>query len=321
LNKIKWGIVGTGGIAKLFANDIKQIENCKVIAVCSRKQESGDKFANKYKIENVYTDYTAMLANRDIDCIYVATPHSMHRDNSIQAMKAGKAVLCEKPISLSLKDTKEIIEYSKTHNILFMEALWSKFLPAVSKLLELLDEKVIGDIKFVKADFGIDVGDDYPEDARLLNPELGGGALYDVGIYPISFASFIFKETPIAIQTTKIAASTGVDALSSYTFQYKNGSCATLFGTITAVPENNLFIRGTEGCINMPKFWQGDQFSIEFNNGRKESHKFPKSGHGYTHEIKEFVKSYEKGSYQNEIMPHKESVNISKVMEEIYKQF
>jgi predicted dehydrogenase len=321
LKIIKWGIVGTGSIASSFADDIRLIDNCEVIAVTSRKKESGEKFAEKYKIEEVYTDYTDMLANKAIDCIYVATPHSLHKNNSIQAMKAGKAVLCEKPISLSPEDTKEMLKYSKNRKILFMEALWSKFIPAVEKLLELLEEKVIGDIKFVKADFGIDIGEDYPPEARLLNPELGGGALYDVGIYPISFANFIFKEKPVNIQTTMLPGSTGVDALSTYTFQYKNGSYAVLFGTITARPENNLFIRGAKGCINMPNFWQGDKFTIKFDNGRKESHHFPKLGHGYTHEIKSFVKSYEKKAYQNEIMNHAESLRINEIMADIYANF
>lgn len=320
MNKVKWGIIGTGRIASLFTKDIRLIDNSEVIAVCSRKHENGKIFADKYDIPLVYTDYSEMLANGEIDCIYIATPHIFHKENSIKALQSNKAVLCEKPMSLSYKDAKEIISLAKKKKVLFMEALWSRFLPAVQKLLELLNNGIIGDIRFIKADFGMDIGIDYPENGRLLNSELGGGALFDIGIYPIAFAQFISKKIPVKVESTKVLSKTNVDLISTYTFEYLNGTVAVLFASMLSETESNLFIKGTKGFVNMANFWKGNKFTVHFKNGRVENHSYPKLGDGYTHEIKSFIDTFLEGKYENKIMPHSESLVISKILDTIYNQ-
>lgn len=320
MKKVRFGIIGTGMIGKLFAQESKLTDNCTVIAVTSRSEETGKAFAEVYGIEKVYTDYEVMINDPDIDAIYIATPHTNHHADTIRALNAKKAVLCEKPFAMSYEETVEMIDAARKNNVLLMEAMWTRFLPAVKKMKQLLTEGAIGDVLFVKADFGFRVGDDYPALGRLLNPELGGGALYDAGVYPISMASHVMGMVPVAISCQKMFAKTGVDAMSTYNFQYENGSLAVLYSAVNVNTENQLYISGTKGSITIPDFLRASKMKIAYEDGKMETYVYPHKDAGYDNEIKAFCDTYLNGNVENETMPLDETLSIMKTMDTIKHQ-
>ena len=188
--KTRWGILGTGNIANKFAEDLSLVPEADLLAVASRTQESAEKFADLYNIPQRYSSYQKLAESSDIDVVYISTIHPLHKENSLICLKNGKAVLCEKPFTLNSKEAEELIKYARTNKIFLMEAMWNRYLPSLKKLSQLLSENVIGDILQLTADFSLQF--QYDPKHRLFDPELGGGALLDLGIYPVSFSSMIF---------------------------------------------------------------------------------------------------------------------------------
>ena len=192
--KIKWGILGPGRIAHQFVQSLKCINDAEITAVGSRSIERAAEFAKEHGISRSYSSYADLAADPDIDIVYVATLHPAHFECSMLCLKAGKAVLCEKPFTLNATETKTLIKTARAAKLFLMEAMWMRYLPAIVKLRELLTENAVGEIRMVKADFGNRTP--WEPQGRLLNPELGGGALLDVGIYPVSFAAMILGANP-----------------------------------------------------------------------------------------------------------------------------
>jgi predicted dehydrogenase len=324
MEKVRFGIIGTGFIADAFAKDAKLVDTCDVVAVCSRETKSVEVFKKTHHIGKAYVDYDAMLQDDEIDAVYIATPHVFHKEHAISAMKAGKAVLCEKPFAMTSNDAKEMIDTARTEGVFLMEGMWTRFFPAYLKMKQLLKE--LGEINFIKSDFGFDMGPDYPKDGRLLNPELGGGALYDVGIYPISAVRDIMKCDPLEIKCTQMMTEDHVDLISTYSYMFKNGTIANLYSAINTNTEIELFISGAKGTIKMPKFFCPDTLIYTKSDGYQETYKYPKWGSGYTYEINAFCQSFLKGQLENEIMPLYESLAIMNLLDQIsvkigYHQF
>ena len=223
--QFRWGILGCGNIAKKFAIGLQAIDDATLVAVGSRTQENADAFAEEFSAERRHPSYEALAADPDVDAIYVATPHPFHKDNSILCLKNKKPVLCEKPFTINKPEAEELVSVAQAEDIFLMEAMWTRFLPLVVRLRELLAEGVIGDVRLVQADFGFR-GNVNP-DNRLFNLELGGGGLLDVGVYTISFASMLLG-TPASIATSAVIGETGVDEQAGIVFTYADGQMATL---------------------------------------------------------------------------------------------
>jgi predicted dehydrogenase len=194
---IRWGILGPGRIAHKFAQSVKCIEDAEITAVGSRSIERAAQFATEYSISRAYGSYIDLASDPDVDIIYVAAPHPAHFECALLCLKAGKAVLCEKPFTLNASETKVLIKTAGASKLFLMEAMWMRYLPAIVKVRELLAQGTIGEVRMIKADFGNRIP--WEPAGRLLNPELGGGALLDVGIYPISFASMVLGPSPTKI--------------------------------------------------------------------------------------------------------------------------
>jgi len=186
---VRWGILGTGGIASTFLTDLGLTDSGVAVAVGSRSQGSADRFADEFGIANRHASYESLVADPDVEVIYVATPHPMHHDNAILALRAGKPVLVEKPFTMNAAEAREIVRVAREHGLFAMEAMWTRFLPHVAIIRDWLARGVLGDVVTVTADHG----QWFAEDAgfRLFAPELGGGALLDLGVYPVSFASMV----------------------------------------------------------------------------------------------------------------------------------
>ncbi len=320
MKTIRWGLVGTGYIADIFANDMKYVANSEIVAVASRSMERGSVFAHKHDIHKVFDQYEVMLAQEDIDAVYIATPHTSHKEQTILALKSNKAVLCEKPMGLDVAEVKEMIACAKAENVLLMEGMWTRFKPIMIKIKEIINSGIIGDVTMVKADFGFNKGKDYPETGRLLNTELAGGARLDVGIYPIAFARYIFEEDPKDIQTTYIESKTGVDLSSMYNFTYGDNRFAVLYASIDVETEQSAYIGGTKGHIVVPKFWCATECLV--NSGDHQEHyKLADQGRGYEHEIIAFNEAIRQGFTEVDLMNLGESLSISETLERIQKKW
>ncbi|HTW06962.1 MAG TPA: Gfo/Idh/MocA family oxidoreductase [Acidimicrobiales bacterium] len=228
---LRWGILGTGGIARTFVADLRLGGSGVATAVGSRRQGSADGFADEFGIANRHASYESLVADPDVDVVYVATPHPMHHDNAILALRAGKHVLVEKPFTVNALEAREVVQVARENGRFAMEAMWTRFLPHVGVVRDWLARGLLGDIVTVTADHGQWFAED-PE-FRLFAPGLGGGALLDLGVYPVSFASMVLG-TPSSIVSMSDPAFTGVDAQTSMLFGYDSGAQAVLTCTLRA---------------------------------------------------------------------------------------
>lgn len=311
--KIKWGIIGPGRIANNFVKGLQKIEDAEIYAVASRTKEKAFEFGDKYNIAKRYGSYEELVNDKEVDAVYIATPHQAHKDCAILCLKKGIAVLCEKPITVNSKEALELISIAKENNTFLMEAMWTRFLPAIVKIREIINSKAIGDIKMMRAEFGFK--GKFDREGRLFNPMLAGGALLDVGIYTVSFASMIFKTQPSVIKTSAYIGETNVDEYSSTIFEYDNGKIAVLLSSITASLSDECCIFGTEGKILINQFWRSKEFTL-FIDGM-EPQKFSYEDVGYNYEAIEVMKCIKQGKKQSDIMPLDESLEIMKTMDRI----
>ena len=316
--KIKWGIMGPGRIAHKFAQSLKCSEAAEVIAVGSRSIERAAQFATEYGISRAYGSYIDLAADTDVDIIYIATPHPAHFECALLCLKAGKAVLCEKPFTLNAPETKILIQTARKSGIFLMEAMWMRYLPAIVKARELLAQGAIGEIRMVKADFGNRIP--WEPAGRLLNPELGGGALLDVGIYPVSFASMVLGADPTKITGVAYLGETGVDEQFSAVLGYETGRIAALSGAVRTSLSNEARIFGTEGYIRVPDFWRASGLEL-YRNGKMEKFDIPFRSTGYIHEAEEAMICLREGLTESSVMPLDESLKIMKILDILRKQW
>lgn len=282
---IKWGILGTGKIAEKFAFDLQFVPNAKLGAIGSRDVSKAFEFARKYDTQKAYGSYEELAADKDIDVIYIATPHVCHYENTLLCLEKEKAVLCEKPFAMNEKEVSKMVSKSREKNIFLMEALWTRFLPAIKKAIELIELGVIGEIVHIKSDFGYKA--EYDPGWRLFNQSLGGGSLLDIGIYPVFLILMLLGE-PDDIVADAVIGKTGVDELVSAYFKYSNGKMATLYSTLIANTPVETEISGTKGYIRINRMWHMSRsIVLNLNNGSAETFKFNYKGNGYEYEAEE----------------------------------
>ncbi|MBA4418483.1 MAG: dehydrogenase [Syntrophus sp. (in: bacteria)] len=246
--KIRWGILGTGRIAGAFAQGLKFLPDANLKAVGSRTHAAADHFGNLYDIPRRHASYEALAADPDIDVVYIATPHTLHHDNTILCLEAGKAVLCEKPFAINKTQSENMIAVARRKGLFLMEAMWTRYIPAVIELQKLLSLDVIGDIRMMEANIGFCAK--YDPSNRFFNPELGGGSLLDIGVYPIAL-SYLLLGPPARITAMADIGRTGVDERASVTFGYPEGRLAVLNFSVTTDMTNDAVIFGTKGWIRI----------------------------------------------------------------------
>jgi len=313
--KIKWGIIGLGNIANQFAADLLLLQDAELFAVASRNNSKATEFAKKYHCPKSYDSYEALFTDDQVDIVYIATPHDSHAELSIQALENGKHVLCEKPLALSYKDVARMIEVSKKNNKFFMEAFWTRFIPSVKEILEKVNQGIIGDIKYVKADFAFYA--DEKEGGRLFDKNLGGGALFDIGVYPL-FLSYIILGIPKEILAKSIYNSNGIDLQTSMILQYENAQ-SVLHASISSESDMKATISGTLGHIQLNAPWYiADGYSV-FKE-KETAFSLPNLGRGYTHEALECHNCIKNNQIESKLWSHQNSLELSKIVEGIKKQ-
>ncbi len=313
--KFKWGIIAPGRIAHTFAEGIKTLPDAEVYAIASSSQERADTFAKKFKVTKAYNSYEALVADPIVDAVYISSLHHQHFSHSMLALEAGKPVLCEKPFTVNAKETEKIFNTAKEKNLFSMEALWTRFLPIYGIIREWLDEGHIGEIKLMTSTFGF--RPEYNAKGRLLDPNLAGGALLDIGIYPLSISQWVMQETPESFKVHAQIGETGVDELLSGILVYKNGAISQFTSTFLAENRNDFTIYGTKGYIHIhPRFWGSTQATLNIN-GKEESKTAPLKATGFEYQTAEAMRCIRTGLLESPIMPHSETLSMMKLMDSI----
>jgi predicted dehydrogenase len=316
---IRWGVIGTGKIAAAFTGDLAFLDDAAVVAVGSRAQSTAEEFADRFGIAARHASYEALVADPDVDAVYVSTPHPGHHAAALLAIGAGKAVLVEKPFTLNVSEADALISAARSSGTFLMEAMWTRFLPHMRRVRELLATGVLGDIRTVTADHGQRFLPPDPT-SRLYDPELGGGALLDLGIYPVSFASYVLG-TPERVTAVSDPTTTGVDAQTSIVLQYAGGRHAVLTTTLGAATANVATIVGTEGRIEVDRTWyQPTSFTMTLESGQVERFEEPRVGHGLRFEAAEVGRCLREGRLESDVMPLGETRSIMATLDEIRAQ-
>ncbi len=316
---IRWGILGTGAIAHKFALGLGDLENIELLAVGSRSQASADAFADEFKIERRYSSYEALATDPDIDAIYIGTPHPFHKENTLLCLENGKAVLCEKPFAINAKEALEMINFARERKVFLMEAMWSRFLPHMVKVRELISKDTIGEVRMLEADFGFRTGVN-PE-SRLFNPEMGGGALLDVGIYPVSLAFMLFG-APVEVKSFARLGSTGVDEEAAMIFSHREGQMSLLSTAIRLTTPFEATITGTKGYIRIGSPWWGpSNFTLHVGGKKPKKVKIETPLNGYNYEALEVSQCLRDGKLESDLMPLDETLAIMKTLDTLRAQW
>ncbi len=312
--KIKWGIIGLGKIAHRFAEDMLFSENSILYGVASRSLDKAREFGNRYNSVKYFGSYEELIEDDEIDIVYIATPHAFHFENTMMCLKKGKNVLCEKPMGMNSIEVKEMIDEAGKRNLFLMEAMWTRFIPATGKMLELLHEKAIGDIIYVRADFGFK-GDNNLE-SRVYSKALGGGSLLDIGIYPV-YLSILTLGVPDDIKTMVRWTQTRVDSFCAMLFDYKNKAKAILESTIEAETPTEAYIYGTKGTIKLhTRFHHTEKLSVITEEG-EEVYENKLIGNGYIYEIEEVEKCLIKNKKESEKHSLADSLKLIKIIDSV----
>jgi predicted dehydrogenase len=314
----RWGILASGGIAQAFARDLSYFNNHIVAAVGSRSQESADAFAAEFPGCVAYGSYEDLVNDPSLDAIYVATPHPYHVSNTVLALNAGKPVLCEKPFTINAKEAREMKSAADANGVALMEAMWARFLPHMHKVREIVASGVLGDIWAVEADHGQRLSD--YANPRHWEPSLGGGALLDLGIYPISFAHMVLGK-PDSITSSATFTDKGVDASSTAIFNYKSGAQAILTSNMMVSTPCRATICGTLGKIEIDRtFYNPASMRVIMHDGTTTEYANDYKGHGLREQAKEFERVVRSGEMSSPILTPDESIEIMGSLDEIRRQ-
>ncbi|WP_020619633.1 Gfo/Idh/MocA family protein [Paenibacillus daejeonensis] len=316
---VKWGIFGPGNISKKFATDLKFAEGAELLAVGGRSADKAEAFAQEFNIPRAYGSLEELAQDSDVQIVYVGTLHPVHKDNALILLRAGKAVICEKPFTMNEAEAAELIQVAKENNVFLMEAMWTRFLPPIVKVREWLASEKIGEVRMLKADFGFNIG--WQPESRLLDPNKGGGALLDAGIYPVSFASMIFGTQPKSIQSVANIGKTGVDEQFSLLFEYEGGRSAVLNSAVQLGMVNDAYIYGTKGYIHIPNFLFGKSASLHVSGQDPEHFNDGREMQGYNFEAEAAMQAIRAGKLESDIMPLAETQAIMGTLDAIRAQW
>jgi predicted dehydrogenase len=308
---IRWGIIGTGGIARAFASDLELTDSGTVAAVGSRSLEKAQAFG----FGRAHGSYEALVSDPEVDAVYVATPHPMHHANARLALEAGKPVLVEKAFTMNANEAKDLVSLARDRGLFLMEAMWTRFLPHMAEIRRLIGEGALGEVVTVIADHGQWFAQD--PGFRLFARELGGGALLDLGIYPVSFASMILG-TPERIVTLSTPAFTGVDGQTSILLGHAGGAQAVINCTSSAVSPTTAAIVGTEARIEIERRWYGPSaFTLIPRDGEATRFETNLEGHGLRLEADEVARCLREGRQESPLLPLDETISIMETMDAV----
>jgi predicted dehydrogenase len=317
-SEFRWGIIGTGGIAKAFARDLSYFNGHIVQAVGSRSIEKASDFALEFPGCSSYGSYEELVADPMIDAVYVATPHPQHVENTILALNAGKPVLCEKPFAVNAIEAQAMVAAARKNGVALLEAMWTRFLPHMAQVRELLKTGAIGQVVHVAADFGeYLIGHEIP---RLIEPSFAGGALLDLGIYPVSFTHMVLG-APARITATGVLTEKGVDSQTSAIFDYDNGAQAIATTTFITSTPCRAIIAGTLGRIEIDRtFYSPTSMRLVMQDGTTTEYPNTYKGRGLREPAAELERMVRNAEIESPLLTHKMSIEIMQTLDEIRNQ-
>ncbi|MEO1449853.1 MAG: Gfo/Idh/MocA family oxidoreductase [Bacteroidota bacterium] len=316
----RWGILAPGKIAAKFAAGMLTVPQAQLYAVASRSAERAQAFATEFDIPQVYDSYEALLQDPQVDAVYVAPPHSFHHKLTLLALEHGKPVLCEKPLAINAGQVEEMLIKAAKKNLFLMEAVWTRFLPVWVQIRKWLAEDKIGEVRMLSADFSFrsstwDLSD------RKFNPDLAGGALLDVGIYPVQLACMLFGDEPVDVQSTAYPAATGTDMTSAYLLRYAGGEIAALSSSFEVNGTKEAILVGTKGRIRVPLFWRADRAILESDENEPEVIEFPFEASGLQYQAVHMMECMAQGLTESPIMSHANSRALIRLMDQMRGQW
>jgi predicted dehydrogenase len=316
---LRWGILSTGWIADRFADDLKRLPGHELAAVGSRAADTAQAFAAKFGIPRAHASYEDLVSDPDVDVVYVASPHPWHHPHTLLALNAGKHVLVEKPFAMDAREAAEMIAVARAKGLFLLEAMWTRFLPHVAALREVLASGMLGPITSVQADHG-QWFEPNPRH-RLFAKDLGGGALLDLGIYPVSFASLV-SGTPARITAVSDPAMTGVDGQTSMVFQYASGAHAVLTTSAVSATPTRAAVVGLEARVEIDRmFFTPSSFTVIHRDGRVlKRHERNYEGNGLREQAAELGRCLAAGLTESPLLPLDETLSIMKTLDEIRRQ-
>ncbi|MCX6078743.1 MAG: Gfo/Idh/MocA family oxidoreductase [Chloroflexi bacterium] len=313
--KFNWGLLGPGLIAQQFADDLKVVEGAALYAVASSSIERARAFALQNGGEKSYDSYEALVNDPQVDGVYIATPHRFHFENTMLCLKAGKPVLCEKPLTVNAAEAKILIETAQAEKVFLMEALWTRFLPIFGQIREWLDERAIGDVHLLSSTFGFSIPKG--KEQRWLNPELAGGTLLDMGVYPIATSQWVLGQMPESFGARAIVGETGVDELTSVVLKYPNEIISQFSTNFLSNNVNEFFIYGTKGtiCIHA-NYWGASKATLSVD-GRDLTVSKPPRGGGFEYQTEETMRCVRAGLLESPGMTHAQTLANMDLMDQI----
>ena len=318
MEALKIGIMGTGRIASVLANTMLQMPQVVLMGAASRSLEKAEEFAARFSIERAYGSYEELAKDPDIQLIYIATPHSEHCSNAKLCLENGKHVLCEKAFAANYAQAKEMTDLAEEKNLMITEAMWVRYMPMAKTLKEVLNSGIIGEPMTLTANLCYLVSDK----PRLVKPELAGGALLDVGVYTLNFASIVFGDDITDIQSSVIKTDSGVDAQNSITLCYPGGKMAILNSSLQVLSDRMGIIYGTKGYLVVENVNNFESIHV-YNTDREliETHIRPEQISGYEYQIEASGEAIRNGWTECPQMPHKATLDVMKVMDELRRQW
>lgn len=313
----RWGIIGPGDIAERFATDLRLVPEASLTAVASRSMARAEAFADRHGIASRYDSLDAMLEDPEVDVVYVATPNSRHAPDTLAALAAGKHVLCEKPLAVSATEVEQMVAAARSAGLFLMEGLWSRFLPSYRTMVELVADGAMGEVVLVEADFGFPV--DVPDDHRLLDPDLGGGATLDLGIYPVQLASMLLGPAEQVTARGSLSA-TGVDDLAVAMLGHAGGGTSIVSSSLRVALPCSARVTGDRGAIELPAFLHCPDHLVVHGPQGPRRVDTPHEGDGIRFQVLEVHRCLEAGRTESTTVPLDESIRIARTLDDIRGQ-
>ncbi len=315
---VRWGILGTGGIARAFAEGLRLAPGAVLAAVGSRTADSAQAFADAFGVPAAYGSYRELVEAQDVDIVYIGTPHPMHAANAMLALHAGKAVLCEKPFAMNRREAEQVVALAREKGLFLMEAMWTRFLPALAEVRRIIAACEIGQVTQVHADFGFSATLD-PEH-RVNKLALGGGALLDLGIYPLSIACALLGPVE-SVRAQAIMGETGVDLTTAFSMKHQGGTLSVCSCSLRARSSSELVVSGTRGSVRMNRmFHLAESVTVDLLDGTTRTTPTPYLGNGYVHEAIEAGRCLREGRIEHPALTHGETLALMGVLDTIRAQ-
>ena len=319
MSTIKWGVLSTGRIAHQFAQDLAHVDRAELLGVTSRTRSNAEAFAGKFGVGTVYSNYEELLANPAIDAVYIATPHSLHYSNTLGAIAAGKAVLCEKPLVTNVADCEGLVEAARGSSVYLMEAMWTWFLPAIRVAVQWYREGRVGRLVQIKADFGYPQRP-YAPDRREYDAGLGGGALLEMGIYPVALLWLFLRRQPERVLVSSRRAPNGVEDDVSAILEYEE--CTAVIGTsFRCKLQNWAYLIGEDGYIAIPDFWRARECFLYQTDERVDAFRDDRESIGLSFETQAVVDDLLAKRSESEVVPLDYSIEFQRTMARIRAGF